>query len=77
MKVETIVAPVVGAIQLLIGALAMASAYLIYYDPSSLMLGTILSISPENVALFALLFSIIGFFSAVSGSLIIYEWVFS
>jgi hypothetical protein len=77
MKVETIVAAFVGAIQLLIGFLAMSSAYLIYYDPNSLMIGAILNISPDNVALFILLFSIIGFFSAVSGLLIVYEWVFS
>jgi hypothetical protein len=77
MKAQTIVAAFIGVIQLTIGFLAISSAYLIYFDPNNVMIRPILSISPENVSLFALLFSIVGFFSAVSGLLIVYEWVLS
>jgi hypothetical protein len=77
MKAQTIVAALIGAIQVVIGFLAISSAYLIYFDPNNVMIRPILSISPENASLFALLFSVIGFFSAVSGLLIVYEWVLS
>lgn len=77
MAIEKIIAAFVGVLQSIIGAFAIASAYLIYYDPTKMEIRTFLNILPENAALHALLFSIIGFFSVISGILIIYEWVVS
>ncbi|MFQ6094552.1 MAG: hypothetical protein ACE5NN_00265 [Candidatus Bathyarchaeia archaeon] len=77
MELEKVIAAFVGLLQSLIGALAIASAYLIYYDPDNMKIRTILNILPQNAALYVLLFSMVGSFSVLSGILIIYEWILS
>jgi len=74
MRARRALVTLMGALQSIIGMLVIVFAYLIYYDPPFFQARSILNIQIENIAFFIFLLSIIGFFSLLSGFLIIYEW---
>jgi len=74
MGVVRVLATLVGLLQSLIGIFTIILAYLIYYSPKFLNISQILRIRSEYAAFFILILGIVGFFSIVSGILIIYEW---
>ena len=75
MRAKRALAAVIGTLQTIIGILIIIFAYIIYYDPPFFQARSIFNIQVENVSFFILLLSIIGFFSLMSGFLILYEWV--
>ncbi len=78
MGAREIVAAVVGVIQSLIGASAIAFAYLLYYNLFNIqaIIQEVLGISvSENLPLCMFLAFTFGFFSIVSGFLLIHEWM--
>jgi len=66
---------IIGTLQIVIGILFTVLAYLIFYNPNVLPARSILNIQDANIAFFILILSIIGFFSVLSGLLIIYDWL--
>lgn len=74
MGIKKALAIFIGILQSLIGALAIAFTYLLYYNPAFFEIRTLMKIPSEHIAFYMLLLSIIGFFSLISGLLIINEW---
>ena len=77
MRVKSVLASLVGLLQILIGVSAIIAAYLIYYNPSYFEVRTLLGLRGEYVAFFFLILGVVGFFSIISGVLVIHEWAFA
>jgi len=77
LRAKNAFATVIGAFESLVGMLAIVSAYLIYYDPDFFAVRTILNLQPEHITFYMLVLFVVGFFSVISGLLIINEWASS
>jgi len=77
MGAKNALASLVGLLQIFIGVSAIVFAYLLHYNPSYLEVRTLLGLREEYVAFFFLVLGVIGFFSIISGILVIYEWSFA
>ncbi len=78
MRIRVILAAVVGVIQSGIGVLAIAFAYVLNYNGDvQTFVQTVLGIETpmeKILPMFLLLISTFGFFSIISGLLLIHEW---
>jgi len=78
MGARGILAAIVGIVQSTIGALAIAFAYIVNYDLFNIQITVqnMLGISvEEHMPLYFLLILTFGFFSIISGFLLIHEWM--
>lgn len=71
MKGRKILATVAGILQVAIGALAVISVYLLYYNLFDIQ--SVLGTSERNALMYALLLFLFGFLSITSGSFLIHE----
>jgi len=74
LEIKSLFATFIGLFQSFVGISAIASAYLIYYNPDFLPIRTIFNLHQEHTAFYMMILFIIGFFAIISGLLIIYEW---
>ena len=74
MGVKSIFATIIGSLQIAIGISAIIFAYILHYNPSYFEVRALLGLREEYIAFFLLILGVIGFFSIVSGILVIYEW---
>jgi len=74
MGVRSLLATFTGIFQSLIGVSAIVVAYLLYYNPDSLAVRTMLSLQETHVAFYMMVLFMVGFFTTISGLLIVYEW---
>jgi len=74
MRVKRAITIFVGTFQVILGLVAILLAYLMLCNPTFFPLRDMLGLREEYVSLFFLVLGIIGFFTMISGTLIIYEW---